>query len=211
MSCAICKERRPRRFCPGVRGDICTTCCGEGREVTVTCPLDCPHLRESRLHEKHPPLDPANIPNADIKLPEDFLDRNGDLMAFVGLGIANAALEMPGAADRDAREALDALVRTYKTLENGLYYESRPENPLANGIFGAAQDAAKMYRQREREALGVARTRDVDVLNALVFLQRVELDRNNGRPRGRAFIDLLKQSAPAGSSAPVEPSGLILP
>ena len=212
MSCAICQKRRPRRFCPGVRGDICATCCGSEREVTVSCPLDCPHLRESRLYEKVPPIDPAQIPNADVRLPDDFLDQHGNLMAFLGLGIVNAALQIPGAVDRDAREALDALVRTYQTLEKGIYYDSRPGNPLAAALFDAAKAAAAEFQRREREALGLARTRDVDVLNALVFLQRVELDRNNGRPRGRAFLDLLRESSPGdGGDAPVEPSGLVLP
>jgi hypothetical protein len=49
-------------------------------------------------------------------------------------------------------------------------------------------------------------------LGMLVFLQRVELDRNNGRRRGRAFLDMLRQcysveSSPSGSST----SSLILP
>ena len=52
MPCAICQIRRPRRFCPGVRGDICSLCCGTEREVTVNCPLDCEYLQEARKHEK---------------------------------------------------------------------------------------------------------------------------------------------------------------
>ena len=47
MNCAICETRRPRRYCPGVRGEICAICCGTAREVTVDCPLDCPYLRGS--------------------------------------------------------------------------------------------------------------------------------------------------------------------
>jgi len=60
MECAICQTRRPRRFCPGVRGEICSLCCGAEREVTVDCPLDCEFLREARRHEKAP--EPNAIP-----------------------------------------------------------------------------------------------------------------------------------------------------
>jgi hypothetical protein len=212
MSCAVCQTRRPRRFCPGVRGDICAICCGVEREASVSCPLDCEYLRESRKHEKIAPLPADQIPNQDIKLSEDFLEKHEELIAFLGYRIADAALRSPGAADRDAREALDGLVRTYRTLESGVYYESRPANPLAAGIFSSAKDAVDKFRQREHETLGLTRTRDSDVLGALVFLQRVELDRNNGRPRGRAFLDLLRESYPgaAGPSSAAE-SNLVLP
>jgi hypothetical protein len=54
----------------------------------------------------------------------------------------------------------------------------------------------------------MSKTRDADVLGMLVFLERVELDRNNGRPRGRAFLDLLRglqeeSSADASEASPL--------
>ena len=38
--------------------------------------------------------------------------------------------------------------------------------------------------------------RDAEILGTLVFLERVELHENNGRPRGRAFIDYLRAYFP---------------
>src|SRR5215212_6262711 len=68
MACAICETRRPRRFCPGVRGDICSVCCGTEREVTVDCPFECEYLQQSRHHEKPAPLDSPALPNQDIRV-----------------------------------------------------------------------------------------------------------------------------------------------
>ena len=51
MLCAICGVRKARRFCPGVRGNICTLCCGTEREVTVDCPLDCEYLQEAHRQD----------------------------------------------------------------------------------------------------------------------------------------------------------------
>jgi hypothetical protein len=121
-------------------------------------------------------------------------------------------LETPGAIDFDVREALDGLVRTYRTLASGVYYESLPANPLAANIFHMTQEAAAEYRRRETQETGISHTRDTDVLGLLVFLQRIELDRNNGRRRGRAFVDLLLR-AYAGEAEPSDPpaSSLILP
>jgi len=212
MACAICETRRPRRFCPGVRGDICSICCGTEREVTVTCPFECEYLQESRLHDRPAPIDPATVPNQDVRITEKFVDEHEALLAFLGNVVAGAALDTPGAVDYDVREALEALIRTYRTLESGVYYESIPPNPLAANIYRTVQNAVAEYRNREQQELGMSRTRDSDVFGLLVFLQRVELDRNNGRRRGRAFVDSLRAfyAGPDAAAAPSS-SSLILP
>jgi len=200
MACAICQQRRPKRFCPGVRGDICSICCGTEREVTVTCPLDCEYLRDARRHEKPIPLEAASIPNQDIRVSENFLEENEALLLFLGGRLAAAAMDTPGVSDSDVRDALEALVRTYRTLQSGVYYETRPENALAKTLFDAVQSAVAEFRAQEQERHGIPKTRDRDVLGSLVFLQRLELDRHNGRHRGRAFIDLLRSFYEAPSA-----------
>src|ERR1700674_6113094 len=50
LSCAICEDRKEKRFCPAVHGKICPQCCGEQREVTLDCPSDCPYLLQAREH-----------------------------------------------------------------------------------------------------------------------------------------------------------------
>ena len=208
MSCAICHVRRPRRFCPGVRGDICTTCCGAEREVTVDCPLDCIYLRDAHRHEKIVPTDPHDFPNQDIRVSEEFLHEHEPLLLFLARTVLDAALSTSGAIDFDVREALDALVRTYRTLQSGVYYETLPTNPIAASICHIVQSGLAEFRKQELEQSGMTHTRDADVLGLLVFLQRHELDNNNGRRRGRAYLDFLRtffpeqpaESTPATSS-----------
>jgi hypothetical protein len=166
------------------------------------------------MHEKPADIDPAQVPNQDIQVTESFLRDNEPLLVFLAQTIMQASLEVPGIIDSDIREALEALIRTYRTLESGVYYETRPANPLANHICSAVQGAADQFRQREREQGGVTRTRDADIFGVLAFLQRIEFDRNNGRRRGRAFLDFLRVQfgAGAGAPAPAEPpSPLIIP
>ena len=192
MSCALCRVRRARRSCPGVRDEICTICCGREREVSVTCPLDCEHLREARRHDKPVPLDPARVPHREIEVTEKFLADNEELLIFLGRTLGMAALETAGAADFDVRSALDALIRTYVTLQSGVYYETRPDNALAKRLYDAVQEGVAQFRRSEQDRTGLPKTRDADILGLLVFFERLELGRNNGRPRGRAFIDLLR-------------------
>jgi hypothetical protein len=180
--------------------------------VTVSCPLDCPYLRQARLHERLAPVDLEQVPDRDIEVSEDFLEENEDLVAFLARGLVTTALETPGLVDSDVREALQALVRTYRSLQSGLLYESVPANPLAARLFQAVQSGVEQFRQQEREQRGLARTRDADVLGVLVFWQRVAIDRDNSRPRGRAFIDAICRFYPAGAEAPAPAaSSLILP
>jgi hypothetical protein len=212
MACAICETRRPRRFCPGVRGDICSICCGTEREVTVDCPLDCEYLQEARRHDKPVETDPSTWPNQDIQVSEQFLADHEELLMAVGRIIAVAAFEASNTIDFDVREALESLIRTYRTLESGVYYETLPPNPMAANLHRAVQEGTAEFRRAEQQRIGISHTRDADVLRVLVFLQRIELDRNNGRRRGRAFLDGLRgfyEDAPADAGTPPPP--LILP
>ena len=97
--------------------------------------------------------------------------------------------------DSDVRDALESLIRTYRTLQSGLYYETRPTNLIAAGIHQKMQEAVEGLRKElaEKNAMPI---RDAEILGTLVFLERVELHENNGRPRGRAFIDYLRAYFP---------------
>ena len=212
MTCALCETRRPRRFCPGLRGEICATCCGAERETTVSCPLDCEYLLEARKHDKTPPIDPQQVPNRDIRVADELLSQNEELLAFLSVVLARAASETPGLVDFDMRQALDALTRTYRTLLSGVYYESRPNNPLAARVCDVVQARIAEFRRAEKQRLAMTKTRDADILGLLVFLQRFELDQNNGRPKGRAFLDALRRiyADDPGLEPPPASSSLIL-
>jgi hypothetical protein len=191
MTCKICNTRRPRRFCPGVHGDICSLCCGQEREETISCPLECEYLQEARSHEKPKPHDESEKPNKDIRVTDEFLNEHDEFLQFTMITIVDAAMA-GGLIDYDVREALEALITTYKTLGSGLYYESKPANLLAAHLAAEVREAIEDLRRRMTEATGLTRLRDSDVLGVLVFIQRIEFRVNNGRKKGRAFIDMMR-------------------
>jgi hypothetical protein len=196
--CKLCEQRRARRFCPGVGAEICPQCCGTGREITIDCPLDCPFLREARIHERPVPLTANDIPNLDIEVKESFVEEHEHEVMALSLALARA-MEKEKGVDLDAREAIDSLVRTYRTLRSGLIYESRPQNPFAAGIQERLVKAIEELRKSMAEETGMQTLRDADVLATLVFLQRLEIQHNNGRRRGRAFFDFLRTYFPEPS------------
>lgn len=196
-TCRLCGVRRSKRYCPGVGDDICAICCGTEREVTVSCPFECPYLQDSRAFSRLPDLDPDTLPSPDVPIDEAFLEAQGHLLAALSLFLLESALETPGALDTDTRDALAALTRTLRTRDTGLYYETRPDNLVAAAIQERLERKLDAFRQRVAERTGSAASlREKDVLGILIHLQRLEVVYNNGRPKGRAFLHFLRQQFP---------------
>ena len=177
-------------------------CCGTERENTIDCPSSCEHLQAARKHDHPASLDAENVPNKDIRLSEDFIRENEHVVMWLSLALARA-MEKERAVDSDAREALDALIRTYRTRESGLIYETRPQNPYAAAIQAAVVQSIEELRKRLAEERGMQTLRDADLLGALVFLQRLELQYANTRRRGRAFYDFLRGYLPEAQTPTV--------
>ena len=204
--CKLCEKRRAKRYCPGVQGEICPVCCGKEREVTVDCPSDCEYLHEARLHDRPIPIGEADLPNKDIHVNEDFIRKQEHVVMWLGNALAQV-MEARRSVDGDAREGLESLIKTYRTLESGLIYETRPGNPYAADIQEALKHAIDELRKKLAEASGMQTLRDADVLGSLVFLQRLELQHNNGRRRSRAFFDFLRTYFPVQTAPPAVVAG----
>jgi hypothetical protein len=191
--CRICNTRRARRHCPGIHGDICPVCCGNQREVNIFCPLDCQYLREARLHEKLPIVDPKTLPNSDVRISEQFLRDHEELVLFCTFTIADAALRTPGAVDSDVQAALDALIRTHRTSESGLLYETRAADRVAAAVQKLFERSLADFQKARQEKEGLSPFRNAEILGVLVFLERSALASQNGRPKGRAYIDFVRK------------------
>jgi hypothetical protein len=197
--CKICGKRRAKRLCPAVSGDICAICCGTEREVSLSCPLDCEYLRIGHRHEKPVPIAENQLAYPEIQVREDLIRDQEELLLFCAYSLIQGALHTRGAVDADVIAALEALIQTRRTLESGLVYETKPENSLAAAVqrsFTASLDDYEKIRA-ERESLSPVR--NSDLLKILVFLLRIGQQNQNGRPRGRMFLDLLRQMTPDAS------------
>src|SRR5689334_9800273 len=194
--CKICGKRRARRHCPAVHGDICAICCGTEREVSLSCPLECEYLQEAHRREKPVPIDDKQIPDPDITVTEEFLRDHEELLLFCMVSLVEAALRTSSATDADALEALDALIKTYRTTESGLLYETRPVNTIAAAVQRAFAASLEDYQKIRAERENVS-YRNAEILGVLVFLRRLGQGNQNGRPRGRMYLDLLRQMTPA--------------
>jgi len=193
VTCRLCEIRKPKRSCPGIGGEICPQCCGQEREETIHCPLDCIYLVEGRKHER-PVYDTKDFPHKEIRVDEDFIEENRELFTVVSLSVIKAAFQTPDVVDNDMRDCLEACIKTYLTMDSGLIYESKPANMVAAAVQARLTESIEEFKKFAFEKTGIHSIKDGDVLKLLVFLQRLELASNNGRRYGRAFLGALQQA-----------------
>ncbi len=206
MSCAICEERKEKRFCPAVHGKICPQCCGEQREVTLDCPSECPYLQQAREHARAHNERPgeqdreASIP--EVEIDERFLYEREELILGLSFALAKSARADRSLTDRDLIAAVGSLAKSYRTLVNSsLIYEPPTTNVVHQTIAREVETMVREFREAEHQQIGHTRLRDSDVLKALVFLLRMGLGRTSGRPKSRAFVDFLFAQFPEKHSA----------
>jgi hypothetical protein len=199
LSCPLCHQRKPKRFCPAEGEKICAICCGTYREVTIDCPSDCPHLISARRYEQEhrQPLSPDDLPYPGTRISGDLIEQYQPAIVMMGQAILEAARETK-ATDEDALAALTAMAETYRTLQSGIYYEHAPEGSVARDLYTRVTKAVADFKQAQTERAGFPSIKDGEIFGLLVFLLRVGKQEINGRPRSRAFLDFLRSWMPAG-------------
>lgn len=218
MSCVICQTRKEKRFCPAVHGRICPQCCGEQREVTLECPLDCPYLIQAREHEKPrsaDQIDPAAL-FLQIEVSDQFMYQHEHLLMGLTYALAKAARGDRSLHDQDLIAALTVLTKSYeRRVNSGLHYEQPLTSDSQRRAANEVETMVREYREAEQKHMGYSSLRDSEVLNGLVFLVRLAHGRTSGRPKSRAFVEFLFAQFPEKESPVLAPqeagSRIILP
>ena len=188
--CTICNKRRAKRPCLATSTDICAICCAESREITLDCPRTCTFLQEARKHEALVKLTPADVPHQDIAITEDFVRDQEWVVLWLGNALTRA-MEQANAVDAHAREALDAVVTTHRGTA------ATPENTTSAELAKALETAIAQWRTKAPEEGGPGPLKDSELLGVLIFIQRLGLQYNNGRVRGRRFYDFMMDHFPS--------------
>jgi hypothetical protein len=218
LSCVICQTRKEKRFCPAVHGRICPQCCGEQREVTLECPLDCPYLIQAREHEKPrsaDQIDPAAL-FLQIEVSDQFMYQHEHLLMGLTYALAKAARGDRSLHDQDLIAALTMLAKSYeRRVNSGLHYEQPLTSDSQRRAANEVETMVREYREAEQKHMGYSSLRDSEVLNGLVFLVRLAHGRTSGRPKSRAFVEFLFAQFPEKESPVLAPqeagSRIILP
>jgi hypothetical protein len=210
--CPICEKRKGARFCPAKGETICAVCCGTGREITIDCTPDCPHLLAAhRYEDEHPRALPSDTPLLDVNLSSDVVHTHQQLMAALAFMIAKFCATQPSATDSDVLAGMQALAETYKTLRSGIYYENPPDAHLPREVYAALTTFIAEVKQQQAERSNTSAIKDSDIFSILVFLYRMGLLRTNGRPRSHRFIEFLRSQFPEAPELKREESRIIVP
>ena len=194
MSCAICSNRKEKRFCLAVHGRICPLCCGEQRERTLDCPSECTYLQQARQHEKPRHLEDAPPEEVfpKVELSDEFLQAREPVISGILQTIGRLSRRDRSLNDQEVIAALVNLAKSYQTLVgSGLIYEQVPPSLAQQALIEAVRRLLQEFRELEREHLGYTTLKDTEVLKVLVLALRLAHIHTSGRPLSRAFLDFL--------------------
>lgn len=213
MNCPICEKRPPKRFCPAKGETICAVCCGREREVTIDCPVDCPHLITAHRYEgeHRKALKAEDFPYRDIQVRPDFVYEHWDVIGGLATAVLQFQIQNKELSDQAAARAIEALAETYRTLGTGIYYERPPDELLARALYGHMGQFLGEFRKEQVARTGLSTLKDSEIFQLLVFLLRIAKQETNGRPRSRAFLSFLSSRFPLPAEETKQGSRIIVP
>jgi len=197
LTCPICNKRKAKRLCPARAESICSICCGTEREVTIDCPSDCVYLTASREYDlTRLEYDWAKAPFAEVKFKRSFAEEHEHLLIHIDYTICKFAADHREVVDADVLAALQTLAETYRTQASGIIYEKPLDYPLQRALYEGLKASIADFRKQEAKGLGITTVRDSEIRDALIFLTQLCAMHANGRPKGRAYLDLIRQEFP---------------
>ncbi|MBZ5499303.1 MAG: hypothetical protein LAP85_23135 [Acidobacteriia bacterium] len=210
MKCIVCNQRKGRRSCPAKQAAICPQCCGEKRILEIDCPESCEYLKIGRNHEANQEglrhyraADPLEQ-GKRARILADFE------MVFVDLQtlIAAARQSMRDLTDADVAEALDCLLKTLRTEERGVLYETTTGNLRADGLRRQFSSLIESYRY-PKEA-DHPRIHLKDAIECLDVLRAVVASHVEAGPSSLSFVEFLVRHLPRSARVgPAQPSIII--
>jgi len=208
--CPLCDARKVKRFCPAKTVQICPVCCGEKRETEILCPADCVYLQAGREYESGRLAKHSRLPASTPKLWEPaFLERYYGVTLSIWKILAEERGRLNEMVDQDVQLALDGLLRTYKTLESGIYYDHAPEAFCAKSIYQAVKDFLEKANNSIDESL--PRLKTGEILDCLQFQKELALAIVLPRPKSRAFLDHIHSKVTEAFPSQKQQSSIVIP
>jgi hypothetical protein len=165
--------------------------------VTIDCPSDCVHLVASRKNDRaRLEIDWTKVPFPDVKFKPNIAETLGPLLVDLDLAVCQFAADHRDVVDTDVRVALQTLAETYRTQASGIIYEKPLDYALQRALYEHLKTSIAGFRERMTRETGVTIVRDSEVRDALIFLTQLCALHENGRPKGRAYLDLIRSQFP---------------
>jgi hypothetical protein len=165
--------------------------------VTIDCPSDCLHLIDSRHNDlARMEIDWEKLPFAEVKFDRSFASRHGALLFYIDHAICQFAADHREVVDADIRAALQNLAESYRTQASGIIYEKPMDYALQRALYEGLKAAVAEFREKEAQRLGMTTLHDSDIRDAMIFLTQLCAVHANDRPKGRAYLDVIRSQFP---------------
>ncbi len=211
--CPLCQTRKAKRFCPAKGFHICPVCCGTKREVEIDCTPDCVYLHSGREYERHRRAKHGTeAPLTERLWSRSFQSRNLQTLTGLWYTIDQVRTEIPALVDADVREVLDRLVKTYRTLATGIYYDHAPDTLNQKILYGSLKSFLEQLQNPEDLSAPVPKTGDL--LDCLLLNVEMAATTAPSRPKSRVFLDRLGEmvaTAKQEASRPDSQPRIVLP
>lgn len=211
MKCILCGQRKGRRSCPAKNALICQQCCGAKRVLEVDCPESCEYLISGRQRE----AEHAGARFYRTDTPAEHAKRARVLTEFAPVisqlqtVIAMERKAVRDLKDSDLGEALDCVLKTLRTEDNGVIYESTSGNlraeSLRRQISGAIE--ACRYPKNPQET----RIQLKEAIECVEVLRSIVGSHIGAGPSSLSFVDFLIRHLPRDAEVGPAPPSIILP
>jgi hypothetical protein len=146
-------------------------------------------------------IDWSKIPFADVRFSFEFAQSHALLLMTLLSSIWEYAREHRQVVDTDAIAALQALAESYRTLSSGLYYEKPPDYLYQRELYQGLKATLEEFERVQAQRQGLVTMRNSDLRDSLIYLTQLGAIRANGRPKSRAFLDLIGTQVASEASA----------
>ena len=209
-ACPLCEVRKSKRFCPAKATKICAVCCGEKREREISCPADCVYLQSGREYETErlAKRSPSLARTPRLWEPA-FLQRYYGITLSLWTILAEQREQHIEIVDQDVGQALEGLLKTYRTLESGIYYDHAPASYSAKSIY----EAVKAYLDKTHSSMdeSIPRLKVGEILDCLQLQKELFIAISLPRPKSRAFLDHIQSNVSQSLASQTQQSSIIIP
>lgn len=211
MKCTLCAQRKGKRFCPAGNNIICAQCCGEKRVLEIECPEGCEYLKAGRAQE-------AAVAGELFFRTSDRMEHAKRVRVLEQFETVFSEIQGVIAVERqsdrqltdgDAAEAADCLLKTLRTEERGILYETTSGNLRADGLRRQLSDIIQLNRYPEepdRPRLSLS-----DAIQCMEVLRAVVANHLESARGVISFVDFLARQLPRKQRSGSFESSLIIP
>lgn len=169
--------------------------------MTIDCPSDCVHLIDSRAHSiPRRELDLEKAPFPTQRISNAALEAHEPLFSKLMYVLCEFASENPALVDGDIQAAATAAAEAFQTLASGIFYENPPAYHLQAELYGKLRKTVEEYKQEISAGFAAMQSvRDSEIRDFLILFAQISFLRSNGRPKGRAFLDVMRSQFKPGT------------